>query len=1160
MEDNDRYGTYVYVPTAIAGLRCYVRRVAVSGNLSDASNLCVIKRDDSFFADRNYIRKRTFTGTGVNDRITDLTYYDGLGYPEQSVQVAASPQGKDLIIPITYDSMHRNDALSYLPYVGVNSNGKFDTDALTGQKNFYRALYPDESPYFYTENVYEHSPLDRVSERYRPGVAYRSIQGGKSTRFDYAANGPNEVREMDVDAADGSLNVYGYYPAGKLFRNSVRDEDGHTVITYSDPQDRIVMTSTVISAKERADTRFVYDDFGRLGWVITPEGMKGIRMGETYGKDSGFAGAYCYVYTYDGYGRITEKRSPGREPEYVVYDRRDRPVLTQDGNERGDLRVNPSPLAPAGEYAAWRRYEYDNFDRLRRVEHLYISSTLDCAAVQRIVDSRPDDYQDYLGAVDREALAEYRYDVSDAEVYYAVIIDSMQIIGTSDAGGHDKTVPDALAFRKVEGVVDASDMDERVRGLKTYEKLRVLAPGDAEEYIERAYYYDYRGRPVQTVERNRLGFITRTSRRYDFAGNLLAEAVTAKVIENAEPDTKTALFTYDHRRRPLTERTALNGSDTVRTTYGYDRLGRLVTRTYGPVTRRNYYNLQGWLTGTDYFSRYGSIRPDTSLLRESLFSSVLRYYDPQHRQSVPSFTGNVSEWHWTHGNPGGDAEPQMSMYRYSYDGASRLTESSYGNRLLTTERKSETGISYDRNGNLLTLRRYGTSDAPDHDLSYSYDGNRLVSLSDKKMRYAFGYDSNGNLVSDSRKGLIFGYNALNLLKEVKDSDGVKRAVYAYASDGTKLAAVDNSVSGYEYVGPFVYRRYRNRLTLESTAFTGGRLRAETTSQGLVYRPIYFLADHLGSVRVVLDSSGKVLERNDYYPFGTRWTMPPQAMTDNRYRYEGKEEQQLAGINLLDYGSRLYDPFRGQWTSQDPLSENYYSHSPYSFCANNPIAILDPNGEDWYRLWLDPEQLDEEAIQDPETERWYKMVYSTDIRSQKDLDKAEIKGEYLGLTHTSGNRYYSLLGETQDLSTTEGKLYRKVDEAIIKSYRHEAERDPLNVELDYEAPTDFSGILPFNRNPYTGANNNVHPYENSYFGSTMYFMVYEDKMLGRYTPPSNVYQLNRQLGMNSLTPGYIAYIRVAGSDRNNIIQLVFSTKEILQRYQNRISELKPGIKR
>lgn len=177
-----------------------------------------------------------------------------------------------------------------------------------------------------------------------------------------------------------------------------------------------------------------------------------------------------------------------------------------------------------------------------------------------------------------------------------------------------------------------------------------------------------------------------------------------------------------------------------------------------------------------------------------------------------------------------------------------------------------------------------------------------------------------------------------------------------------------------------------------------------------------------------------------------------------------------------------------------------------------------------------------------------------------MDKAEIKGEYLGLTHTSGNRYYSLLGETQDLSTTEGKLYRKVDEAIIKNYGPRPTKDLYDVEWEYEASTDFSGILPFNRNPYTGANNNVHPYENSYFGSTMYFMVYEDKMLGRYTPPSNVYQLNRQLGMNSLTPGYIAYIRVAGSDRNNIIQLVFSTKEILQRYQNRISELKPGIKR
>jgi hypothetical protein len=44
---------------------------------------------------------------------------------------------------------------------------------------------------------------------------------------------------------------------------------------------------------------------------------------------------------------------------------------------------------------------------------------------------------------------------------------------------------------------------------------------------------------------------------------------------------------------------------------------------------------------------------------------------------------------------------------------------------------------------------------------------------------------------------------------------------------------------------------------------------------------------------------------------------------------------------------MYDPSLGRWHSLDPHLENYYSWTPYNYVANNPIALMDPNGMDWY---------------------------------------------------------------------------------------------------------------------------------------------------------------------------------------------------------------------
>ena len=83
----------------------------------------------------------------------------------------------------------------------------------------------------------------------------------------------------------------------------------------------------------------------------------------------------------------------------------------------------------------------------------------------------------------------------------------------------------------------------------------------------------------------------------------------------------------------------------------------------------------------------------------------------------------------------------------------------------------------------------------------------------------------------------------------------------------------------------------------------------------------------------------------YRKTGSRWNTTA-SLTDNsnRFRYNSKEEQFRFGTPYIDYGARQYDPILGRWFAQDPLSEKYYSISPYAFCANNPVKYLDPDGE------------------------------------------------------------------------------------------------------------------------------------------------------------------------------------------------------------------------
>jgi RHS repeat-associated protein len=132
-----------------------------------------------------------------------------------------------------------------------------------------------------------------------------------------------------------------------------------------------------------------------------------------------------------------------------------------------------------------------------------------------------------------------------------------------------------------------------------------------------------------------------------------------------------------------------------------------------------------------------------------------------------------------------------------------------------------------------------------------------------------------------------------------------------------------------------------------TNFGGGRRNATNNA----YDINYFITDHLGSTRVIVGANGTVKAQYNYYPFGKQWEDANLMANTNRYTFSGKEKQTVRNLGFLDFGSRMLSNNEVPgWTTQDPLSEKYYSISPYAYCAGNPLRYIDPNGmmyDDYY---------------------------------------------------------------------------------------------------------------------------------------------------------------------------------------------------------------------
>ena len=454
--------------------------------------------------------------------------------------------------------------------------------------------------------------------------------------------------------------------------------------------------------------------------------------------------------------------------------------------------------------------------------------------------------------------------------------------------------------------------------------------------IYKAFYYDIKGRMTKSVQNNLLSGYDITSTVYTFS-NKPSGVTHTHTASGKTTRTEVYTYTYDHADRISKVQHSLGGTSITLYDATYDNFGRLLTKQYHgtSINKLTYaYNLRSWLTG----------------ISGTCFTQNL-YYNTG--VGTAKCNGSISSMTWKSGN-----ESTVRGYKFTYDGLDRMLNATYGETAsisTNANRFSENVTGYDKNGNIKSLQRYGQTGASAYglidNLTFTLNGNQLSRVDDAVSTVAYGtntafvngasaageyaYDANGNLTKDLNKGITdIQYNVLNLPSTVSFSDG-STITYTYGADGTKLRTVHkigSTTTTTDYCGNVIYENGTQKLLLTEE----GYINLTGTQQ---YH--YYLKDHQGNNRVVINQSGTVEETNHYYPFGgvfgtTGNTQP--------YKYNGKEFDTKKGLNWYDYGARHYDAALGRFTTNDRFAEKYYSMSPYQYGANNPVNNIDVNGD------------------------------------------------------------------------------------------------------------------------------------------------------------------------------------------------------------------------
>lgn len=854
--------------------------------------------------DYSYVKTRTYASADGSKVLEHVDSDNGLGDMLLQVELGASPGGKSIVSYMEYDNQRRLSK-RWLP-VAVSGNGMLGGETL---KQIANELYSDAFPY--QETIYELSPQGDKIKEFNPGSDMRSAgHYNKYSMLTSIAGNDSLFCKCIRSVGDELYEQESFYSPFKVMRHE--DEEGNSVLEFYDANEKMIL-SRLQSGNKYLSTYYVYDQLGNLSYVIPPAlsddigqylDVEHVSNTEAFRK-------YVTQYRYDGFHRCIYKRLPGCEPIYYIYDKAGNMIFSQDGNqrERGEWS-----------FSIPDRYGREALKGICKNSFDYQSEPL----LGQIVCAIYYNTEEYAAALGYkiEGIELQKPHVMDVKMY-----DDYRFVGCLG-------IPSSLRYEQPK--VGYGVACSQSKNMQTGHARNILGAGA----IFEAYYYDEQGRVIQkkstTNKYEDDDFFS-----YDLLGNVLKHQRNHLVDGKLKME-ECYTYSYDHAGRLLSEEHQLNNGRKVSLVENaYDELGRLSS------TKRNG---NASLMTTFAFDVRSNL---TNLHTSNLFDEKL-YYTEDAQGNQPRFDGNISGIEWTTGG-------KARGYNFEYDGFSRLLKANYLEE-GTRSKHYDTSYSYNKSGNIILLNRRGLQDGGSYGfidrLIIHHDGYRLKrvyeTVADPTYAGAFNfvkgpkagieyeYDKNGNLVKDINKKISkIEYNLLNLPQLIIYENG-NRISFSYDLNGTKRKVEYTSVSpANKHVVEYIENMIYEDGVLKQLLVDGGYVSFEEAI------PIYhfYLNDHLGNCRVVVNQNAQVEQVNHYYPYGGLMAESTGQEVQRR-KYNGKELDRMFGLDWYDYGARWYDATLGLFVSVDPFGEVDYDLTPYGYCGGNPISRIDKDGQIW----------------------------------------------------------------------------------------------------------------------------------------------------------------------------------------------------------------------
>ncbi len=416
----------------------------------------------------------------------------------------------------------------------------------------------------------------------------------------------------------------------------------------------------------------------------------------------------------------------------------------------------------------------------------------------------------------------------------------------------------------------------------------------------------------------------------------------------------------------------------TKTSYGYDSLLRLSSlRSYDASGHM----MQNLVYDFDKVGNVLTIQNLAPMLSSGIGGTYTDRYDYDNLYRLKTATGNwdgVStvgySLYMSYANNGRISSKALSFSRlingtYDHDSYSRRYNYAGSNRLTSISSTIPSGdffdFQWDNTGNLLQMTKNNESIPREHIWT---EENRLQEVVDKRWLSYYIYDSGGERVFKTvaagdiqivngeamlfyvlkdatlyaspylvvtPKGYTKHYYAEGerVVSQVGSSrfDDLRNGLVSNARVASKQARLENMVQGF-----------LSTSTYQGTFF--GYLDTLSVCPEDTAECYWFHFDHLGSSSWVTDSAGRAVQHLHYLPWGEDYVNQRTTDFSARYTFSAKERDTETGLSY--FGSRYYSSDLSIWLSVDPMSDKYASLSPYVYCADNPVKLVDPNGEDY----------------------------------------------------------------------------------------------------------------------------------------------------------------------------------------------------------------------